>query len=157
MLRRISYIFFFTFTIISLSCAESGNGYELSAGISEKAFYSRPDQIIQHFEKNSGNCQKNFILAKAYKDKKELKSALIYYANSCFDKKYNFNIRLFPQPVYSFVESSSGRSIFYNDSLYEIARLSTAAATITVSKDGTQFCSFDEVLESAGKVIVKSL
>jgi soluble lytic murein transglycosylase len=123
MLRRIFCIFFFTFTIISLSCAESGNGYELSAVISEKAFYTRPDQIIHQFEKNSGNCQKNFILAKAYKNKKELKSALMYYANSCFDKKYNFNIRLFPQPVYSFVESSRGRSIFYNDSLYEIASI----------------------------------
>ena len=123
MIKRISSILFFTFAIISLSCAESGNGYELSAGLSEKAFYSKPDQIIQQFEKNSGNCQNNFILAKAYREKKELKSALMYYSNSCFDKKYNFNIRLFPQPVYSFVESSGGRSIFYNDSLFEIASI----------------------------------
>jgi len=123
MIKRISFILFFTFTIISLSCGESGVGYELSAGVSGIAFYSKPDQIILQLEKNSGNCQKNFILAKAYRDKKELKSALMYYANSCFDKKYNFNIRLFPQPVYSFVESSRGRSLFYNDSIYEIASI----------------------------------
>lgn len=123
MIKRIPSILFFTFTIISLSCAESGNGYELSAGLSEKAFYSKPDQIIMQFGKNSGNCQQNFILAKAYKGKKELKNALMYYANSCFDKKYNFNIRLFPQPVYTFIESSRGRSIFYNDSIYEIASI----------------------------------
>jgi 1-phosphofructokinase len=48
-------------------------------------------------------------------------------------------------------------SILKQDSLHEIARLSTAAATITVSKIGTQFCSFEEVLESAGKVNVRSL
>jgi 1-phosphofructokinase len=48
-------------------------------------------------------------------------------------------------------------SILKGDSLDEIARLSTAAGTITVSKEGTQFCSFEEVLESAGKVNVRSL
>jgi 1-phosphofructokinase len=48
-------------------------------------------------------------------------------------------------------------SILKGDSLLEIARLSTAAGTITVSKEGTQFCSYDEVLASAGKVNVRSI
>jgi len=48
-------------------------------------------------------------------------------------------------------------SILKQDPLHEIARLATAAGTITVSKDGTQFCSFEEVLASAGKVNVRSL
>jgi len=48
-------------------------------------------------------------------------------------------------------------SILRQDSLHEIARLATAAGTITVSKTGTQFCSFEEVLASAGKVNVRSL
>ncbi len=47
--------------------------------------------------------------------------------------------------------------ILKRDSLREIARLTTAASTITVSKIGTQFCSYQEVLESAGKVNVRSL
>lgn len=123
MFKKISSIFIFIFTIISLSCAESRNGYKLSPDLSEQAFYSTADQIINQFEKNSENCQKNYILAKAYKEKKDLKKSLLYYLNSCFDKKYNFNVRLFPQPVYSFVESSRGRSIFYNDSIYEIASI----------------------------------
>jgi len=123
MTGKISSIIFFIFTIIFLSCAESGKGYELSAALSSNIFYSKPEQIIQQFEKNSNNCQKNFILAKAYRDKKELKTALLYYVNSCFNKKYNFNIRLFPQPVYSFIESSNEKSIFYNDSIYEIASI----------------------------------
>lgn len=48
-------------------------------------------------------------------------------------------------------------SILKQDSLHEIARLTTAASTITVSKIGTQFGSFEEVLESAGKVKIRSL
>jgi len=123
MIKRISIMLFLTFILLSLSCAEPGNTYELTTALSEKAFYSRPEQIIQQFEKNTLNCQKNFILARAYRDNKELKNALLYYANSSFDKKYNFSVRLFPQPVYSFVDSSKGRSIFYQDSVYEIASI----------------------------------
>lgn len=123
MIKKILSIIFFIFTIITLSCAETGKSYQLSAELSRDAFYSRPEQIIQQFEKKSGNCQINFILANAYKDKKELKNALLYYANSCFNSKYNFNIRLFPQPVYSFIESSQEKSLFYNDSLFEIASI----------------------------------
>ncbi len=123
MIRKFSSIIFFIFTIILLSCTESGKGYELSAALSTNIFYSKPEQIIQQIEKNSSNCQKNFILAKAYKSRKELKNALLYYVNSCFNKKYNFNIRLFPQPVYAFVESSNEKSIFYQDSVFEIASI----------------------------------
>ncbi len=123
MFTRIVSIILITLSIVSLSCEKSGNGYKLSAELSESAFYSKPEEIIQKFDKNSENCQNNFILAKAYRDKKELKSALLQYANSCFDKKYNFTLRLFPQPVYSFVESSRGRSLFYQDSIFEIASI----------------------------------
>jgi 1-phosphofructokinase len=48
-------------------------------------------------------------------------------------------------------------SILKQDSLHEIARLTTAASTVTVSKIGTQFGSFEEVIESAGKVNIRSL
>jgi len=123
MIKRLALVLFFIFATVSHSFAESDNDSKLSAKLSEKAFYSNSDQIISQFEKKSENCQRNFILAKAYRNKKELKKALLYYANSCFNKKYNFNLRLFPQPVYSFIEQSKGRSIFYQDSLYEIASI----------------------------------
>jgi soluble lytic murein transglycosylase len=106
-----------------VSCAKSKNSFELSTSLSEKGFYTNSDQVIQEFEKNSENAQKNFILARAYRDKKELKNAMLYYSNSCFNYDYDFNLRLFPQPVYSFIKSSSGRSIFYYDSVYEIASI----------------------------------
>jgi 1-phosphofructokinase len=39
-------------------------------------------------------------------------------------------------------------SIFKNDSLLDIAKMTTAAGTITASKAGTQICELDEVLNS---------
>jgi len=113
----------FILIICSVSCAKSKNNFELSTELSEKGFYTGADQVILEFEKNSKNAQKNFILARAYRDKKESKNALLYYSNSCFNDNYNFNLRLFPQPVYSFIKSSNGRSIFYYDSVYEIASI----------------------------------
>ncbi len=121
--NKFTTVIFFTLAIITLSCAEQGNTYELSTALSEKAFYSTSDEIIELSPPNSQNCQLNFILANAWREKKELKKAMMYYANSCFDKKYNFNLRLFPQPVYSFVEVSKGRSIFFSDSAYQIASI----------------------------------
>ncbi len=127
MIKRITALLFITtamiFSLTSISCAGSVTDYELSVELSEKAFYNKPDLIIKEFIKKTKNCQSNYILAGAYKDKKELKKALLYYTNSCFDKKYDFNIRLFPDPIYLFTESSEDRSIFYNDSVYHIASI----------------------------------
>ena len=114
---------FFISIICSVSCAKSKNNFELSAELSEKGFYTGADQVILEFEKNSKNAQVNFILGRAYRDKKEFKNALLYYSNSCFNDDYNFTLRLFPQPVYSFIKSSSDRSIFYYDAVYEIASI----------------------------------
>ncbi|MCL1833904.1 MAG: transglycosylase SLT domain-containing protein [Leptospirales bacterium] len=110
----------FILIICAVSCA---NSFELSTELSEKGFYTGSDQVIEEFEKNSSNVQKNSILARGYRDKKELKKALLYYSNSFFNGKYNFDLRLFPQPVYLFVNSSSDRSVFYYDSVYDIASI----------------------------------
>ena len=123
MSKKILFVSSIFFMIASASCAKSKNNFELSVELSEKGFYTGADQIIQEFEKNSENAQMNFILGRSYRDKKELKTALVYYSNSCFNNNYNFNLRLFPQPVYSFVKSSRDRSIFYDDAVYEIASI----------------------------------
>lgn len=123
MIKKKLSLFVLFFIIASPSCTEIGNGDELSPDLAAKSFYTSPDRKIRQIEKNSENFQKNFILAKAYKHKKELKNAILYFANSCFKKKYNFNLRLFPDPVYIFTESPKGRSIFYNESVYEIASI----------------------------------
>lgn len=48
-------------------------------------------------------------------------------------------------------------SILKGDSLDELARISITAGTITVSKEGTQFCNFEEVQALKQKVIARSL
>jgi len=128
MIKRILSLFFVIFLLTSQSEAEPVNTGELSVLLSEKAFYSSPELIIQQFKTNSSNCQNNFILARAQQKKKKLKNALLYYANSCFDKKHSFNIRLFPEPVFRFVNSTNARSIFYTDSIYQIASIFYAYA-----------------------------
>lgn len=48
-------------------------------------------------------------------------------------------------------------SLLKNDSLYEIAKITTAAGTITASKEGTQICTENEVLQSLENVTVKKI
>lgn len=48
-------------------------------------------------------------------------------------------------------------SLLRNDSLYEIAKITTAAGTITASKEGTQICTGNEVLQSLENVTVKKI
>lgn len=120
---RISFILFFSFAVVIFPFRDSECSSKFSVDTAERAFYSKPDQIIKQFDRESSDCQKNIILAKAYKGKKKLKNSILYYANSCFEKNFNFKIRLFAQPVYSFVQSDNGRSIFYNESIYQIASI----------------------------------
>lgn len=48
-------------------------------------------------------------------------------------------------------------SILRQDSLYDIARLTTAAGTVTASKSGTQVCTLEEVLQNVTNVTVKPI
>lgn len=48
-------------------------------------------------------------------------------------------------------------SLLRNDCLYEIAKITTAAGTITASKEGTQICTENEVLQSLENVTVKKI
>lgn len=48
-------------------------------------------------------------------------------------------------------------SILRNDSLYDIAKITTAAGTVTASKEGTQTCTKDEVLRSLDNVTVSKI
>ncbi len=48
-------------------------------------------------------------------------------------------------------------SILRNDSLFDIAKITTAAGTITATKAGTEICSLDEVLSSIRNVTVTKI
>ncbi len=105
--------------VTGISC--SGKNPEYS--INFNPFFTSPDEVISQTDRQSENYYNNYILAKAYSKKKELKPALLYYANSCFTSKYNFSLRLFPQPVYAFLDSYSAKSPYFNDSVYGIASI----------------------------------
>lgn len=105
--------------IMTVSCVESSSVDEWEG----PGFYKKPDEIIKSIEKESSDYRKNFVLAQAYKDKKELKAAILYYTNSAFRSKFNFNLRIFPHPVYTFLKGVHFKSPYYNDAVYEIASL----------------------------------
>jgi 1-phosphofructokinase len=48
-------------------------------------------------------------------------------------------------------------SILRNDSLFDIAKITTAAGTITATKAGTEICTLDEVLSSINNVVVTKI
>lgn len=105
--------------LITFSCAETVPVDEWQG----PGFYKSPDELIQSIEKESSSYNKNFVLARAYKEKKDLKKAILYYANSAFKSKYSFNLKIYPSPIYLFLRGFSGKSPFYNDAVYEIASL----------------------------------
>jgi 1-phosphofructokinase len=53
--------------------------------------------------------------------------------------------------------ASLAYSILNNKSLHDIAKITTAAGTVTASKEGTQTCTLNEVLESIDRVSVTRL
>jgi 1-phosphofructokinase len=53
--------------------------------------------------------------------------------------------------------ASLAYSILKKDSLFDIAKLTTAAGTITASKPGTKICTLDEVLQSLHHVVVTKI
>ncbi|HPS58705.1 MAG TPA: transglycosylase SLT domain-containing protein [Spirochaetota bacterium] len=118
-MARKKYIPVFLTALIILACGKNSRGDELS----RLSLYSGPDKIIATLTKNGGDYLANYILAKAYMEKKEPKNAILYFANSCFKSKFNYNMRLFPQPVYAFVKSFSLKSPYYNDSIFYIASI----------------------------------
>lgn len=119
MIRRTLITSISAIIIAGISCSGKNPEY----GIKFNPFYATPDEILSGVEKQSENYYNNYILARAYSAKKEYKNALLYYTNSCYTSKYNFSIRLFPHPVYSFLDSYSSKSPYFNDSVYEIASI----------------------------------
>lgn len=105
--------------IMTVSCVESSSGEQWMG----PGFYKNPDEIISSIDKESSDYRKNIVLAQAYKDKKELKTAVLYYMNSAFKSKFNFNLRMFPHPVYTFLKGFHFKSPYYNDAVYEIASI----------------------------------
>jgi len=106
--------------ILFISCSETtSSGDELS----KLGFYSDSGKIISTLKKENDSPEKNYMLGKAFLEKKQYKQSILHFANSCFKSERNFKLRLFPHPVYSFVDGFHFKSRYYNDSVYNIALL----------------------------------
>ena len=119
MKKIILKLLFLQIILIAFSCVETKSEDQWQG----PGFYKSPDEIIKLIEKESSNYNKNIVLARAYKEKKELKKAILYYANSAFKSKFNFNMKVYPSPVYIFLKGFSFKSPLYNDAVFEIASL----------------------------------
>ncbi len=86
-------------------------------------FYSTPDKIIKILDKNDPGFKEHFLLGVAFKKKGKMKSAIYHFANSCFKYESNIKLKLYPHPVYKFVDGFNFKSNYYNDAVYEIASL----------------------------------
>ncbi|HOK91590.1 MAG TPA: transglycosylase SLT domain-containing protein [Spirochaetota bacterium] len=119
-MKNIKFTSFIFLLILSLiTCNQKAQSFTLSYN----PFYASDDEIISKTEKNSENFFYNYILARSFQNKKEFKNAILYYANSAFMSKYNFSLKLFPQPVYAFLNSYSSKSPYYDDAVFAIASI----------------------------------
>src|SRR4030042_3133127 len=106
--------------ILMFACDDapiSGNG------LSTLGFYSPPGTIITVLEAGQKGYHEHFLLGIAYKKEKKYKEAIFHFANSCFKTHRNKKLRLFPQPVYQFVNGFHLKSDYYDDAVYELAHL----------------------------------
>jgi len=109
------------FITLTVSCAGSARP---DADCSGAGFYSLPESIIASWgDKRDLSSNRNYVLARAYRDSKEYKKAILYYCNSCFSSHRDFSLRLFPSPVYRFVDGFHFKSELYDDAVYQIALL----------------------------------
>ncbi len=119
MIDRCKYFLPLFYYVILLSCFVSrSEGNSLSA----IGFYRSPDEIILTLDNADAGYREHFLLGLAHRSKSESKDAIFHFANSCFKYKKNPDLRLFPSPVYEFVNGFHIKSEYYNDSVYEIAR-----------------------------------
>jgi Transglycosylase SLT domain len=110
--------------IVFLSVAFSCNGKGWDQGYSHIGFYRTPEAAIMALETGKKlSAGEHFILANAYKDKNELKKAVVHFANSAFVKERNHSLKTFPSPVYSFITSWNSKSDYYEDASFEIAQI----------------------------------
>ena len=72
---------------------------------------------------NGRGYKEHFILGLAYKKEKKYKNAIFHFANSAFVYHRDTNLKLFPLPVYQFLNGFHIKSPYFDDAAYEIAKL----------------------------------
>lgn len=105
---------------VSFSCADSS---EHDAKLAAWSYHTPPRAIIESVELNGRGYKEHFILGLAYKKEKKYKNAIFHFANSAFVYHRDTNLKLFPLPVYQFLNGFHIKSPYFDDAAYEIAKL----------------------------------
>jgi len=110
-------ILIFVFVLL-FSCYSSAKNNTEFANL---GFYSPPEQIIERLTNSQSSPERNFLLGITYKKQKDLKSALKCFVDSAFKSHRSGQIKLYAQPIYSFLKSYNTKSPYYDDAVNEIA------------------------------------
>lgn len=103
-----------------VSCfGNSGEGNDLAID----GWYASPETIVQKYSKRDVGYREHFMLGISYRKLKKYKKALFHFANSAFKYKRNTKLKLFPYPVYKFLNGYHFKSELYDDAVYAVADL----------------------------------
>lgn len=118
---RIIFVFSFIF-ITQLNCNTKG----WSEGHSLDGFYGKPDRIIAEYKNKIQSLDpvEFFILARAYNEKKQDKSAAICFLNCAFSKYRNTGIKPYPSVIFNVFTEYHAKTEYYQDAAYELALFS---------------------------------
>ncbi len=121
MLRTFFFSIITLFGCLAISCADP---VKPDPECTNAGFFSTPEKIINTLtSQDTLTPERCFLLGRAYRDSKDNKKAILYYANSCFTSHRDYTIRLFPAPVYRFIRGFHFKSDMYDDAVYQIGAL----------------------------------
>jgi len=116
--KNLYIITFFGFFL--LSC-DSGNSK--TKNLSNLGFYKNTETVISTLKKQKKDAEEHFMLGLRYKSQNKLKKSLFHFLNSSFQSHRVKKIKLYPQPIYSFLNGFHFKSDYYYDSIYEISSI----------------------------------
>lgn len=117
---QMNKLFSVTFIFLFLSCHASALD---SSDLSNTGFYLQPDAIIKKINSKKAGYKEHFLLAISHKNTGNKKNAIHHFANSCFKYSGDNSLKLYPLPVYKYVNGFHIKSELYDDCMYEIASL----------------------------------
>lgn len=120
MVRELKFIIPILLSILIFSCFEKATE---GNNLSSTGFYDSPREVIEKLDNEDAGYREHFLLGLAFDAEKKYKSAIFHFANSAFKYHSDPDLTLYPGPVYEYLDGFHINSPYYNDSVYEVARL----------------------------------
>ena len=116
--KNLYIIAFLGFFLLSCDCGNSKTKNRSNLG-----FYKNTETVISTLEKQKKDAEEHFMLGLRYKSQKKLKKSLFHFLNSSFQSHRVKKIKLYSQPIYSFLNGFHFKSDYYYDSIFEISSI----------------------------------